>query len=217
MAISRVGSAVIESDSIAIPTHQVGDLILMFVYRIGSTLSPTIPSGWNMLTGPTGGSGTNRAIFCKWAQSTSETSGAWTNATFLHCQVYRSDAGLVIPGGMGSAISTASSSLAFGVINLRDSTGPTWVAASAVINQTDTDIETPPTGLTFITGLVGTAGEIAAYDTDGGVTSFPATSRTLSGTAGTTVRLHAELQELPYAVSGGTSRPSSPFFQQVIG
>lgn len=206
MAISRVGAANAEAASIALPAHQVGDLIALFIYRIGSTVAPTAPSGWDVLTGPTGANSMNRQVAFKWAQSTSETSGTWTNATMIDAVVYRSNLGLVVPGNVSSVINAASLALTFPALGLRDAGGTAWVVGSACTSSTDNDIETPPTGFTAIQNRVGASGETALYDTNAGVSSFSSITRTMSGTAGNLARMHFELLELPYSVSGSGGR-----------
>lgn len=204
MTISRVGAANAEATSVSLPAHQVGDLIILCVYRIGSTVAPTAPAGWNVLAGPTGANSLNRQVVFKWAQSTSETSGTWTNATMIDAVVYRSDAGFVVPGVVASVVNGASLTLSFGALTLRDSGGTAWIVGSACTSSTDNDIETPPTGVTLIQNKVGAAGETALYDTNAGVSSFSAITRTMSGTAGNLARMHFEVIELPYSVSSGS-------------
>lgn len=204
MTISRVGAANAEATSVSLPAHQAGDLIVLCIYRIGSTVAPTAPGGWDVLTGPTGANSMNRQIAFKWAQSDSETSGTWTNATLIDAVVYRSDAGLVVPGSVASVINAASLTLAFAALTLRDAGGTAWVVGSACTSSTDNDIETPPTGFTGIQNRVGATGETALYDTNAGVSSFSAITRTMSGTGGNLARMHFELLELPYSVSGGS-------------
>jgi hypothetical protein len=217
MTISRVGTAIAEADSIAIPAHQVGDLIIISAYRIGSG-SVAAPSGWFSPGAAAISSGVGRVLGAKWAQSTSEVSGTWTGANFLNCMVYRSDVGFVVPGNLGAAVSSATNTLAFAALAMRNTSGDAWVMASAIISQVDTDIETPPTGLTAIQNLAGsvTVGEAALYDTDGPVSSFAAITRTMSGTAGNVFRYHMELFELPYLVAGG-STTHNPFRSRAFG
>jgi hypothetical protein len=206
MAISRAGVAGAEATSLTIPAHQVGDLIILAVYRIGSTVAPTKPSErWRLRAGPTGANSMSRTLAFKWAESTSEVTGTWTNATILQCGVYRSSSGLVVPGQLASVINASSSSLAFGALSYFDDLGASWAFGSACINQTDTDIETGITGFDSIGSTLGSTGEAAIYDTNGAGSSFSSISRTLSGTAGNLARMHIELIELPYAVSGSSN------------
>lgn len=93
MPITFVGAAS-GTDTATMPTHQSGDFILVFAYRDGSATSPTPPTGYTHTpyTGGSSGSGGNlnsSVIGHKYAISSSETVGTWTNATSTLVHVYR--------------------------------------------------------------------------------------------------------------------------------
>ena len=48
MTVSYVGGATAEADSVTLPWHQAGDLIVILALNGGSTTFPTPPSGWLM-------------------------------------------------------------------------------------------------------------------------------------------------------------------------
>ncbi len=83
MTISIVGSATNLGNTITMPTHAAGHLLLCFAYNDGSSTAVTLPSGWVERYGTAvGGVGYIRVGY-KYAQSSSETSGTWTNADQL--------------------------------------------------------------------------------------------------------------------------------------
>jgi hypothetical protein len=111
MAISRVGFTSALSDSIAIPSHQAGDIIVISVGR-NNTTPATIPSGW-ITQVSTGSSGVSNAIVWKMAKSSSETSGTFTNASVLQCAVYRGDAGVLAISAAASGQAGNSTSIQY--------------------------------------------------------------------------------------------------------
>ena len=116
-AASRSGINLIGADSalsttITIPTHDVGDMLLMFAYRTGVTTPPTLPDGWKNLD--SGGSGLNGSrVAYKIAASDSETSGTWTNASGLIIHVYRTDGRWKAPEAESDGNYWASSTMKF--------------------------------------------------------------------------------------------------------
>lgn len=82
---ANVTMALSSTTTVVIPTHAVGDYIVMFTYRDGNNNTPTLPAGWTALS-PTGLVGVNSntgLLAYKIAASAGETSGTWTNATGL--------------------------------------------------------------------------------------------------------------------------------------
>ena len=77
-----------EAASVTIPSHQVGDLIIVWAW-IESATNPTIPAGWTTITNTTDGTTCSISMGWKIATSSSETSGTWTNATSTGAAVYR--------------------------------------------------------------------------------------------------------------------------------
>jgi hypothetical protein len=152
VSISRVGSGSAQATTIAIPTHAIGDLIVIAANR-NNTTAPTVPSGW-VIANNTGVSGTSTALAWKIAKTSSETSGTWTNASAMHVAVYRADAGLL-------AVSTALGAAAFsgttvpynGQVNgivYRTGLLDNWYFATAVQLNSANSLETAPSGMTNI-------------------------------------------------------------------
>ena len=152
MAISRVGSASAQATTITIPTHQSGDLILICAGR-NNTTAPTIPSGWVIMSN-TGASGVSSSIGWKIAQSSSETSGTWTNTSVLHCVVYRGSTGILTissavgPGG-GTSTSVSYSATTNGLV-YRSGVDDNWYIGNGFQLNSTNSLETAPSGMTNV-------------------------------------------------------------------
>ena len=85
------------------PAHQAGDLLITTAYRYADTTAPSLPAGWtNIQSG--GGFNCGMRTAYKIATSSSETSGAWTNASQVLVEVWRNAAiGVSAVGGNTSA------------------------------------------------------------------------------------------------------------------
>jgi hypothetical protein len=195
MTVSYVGASSAESTSVTLPSHQAGDLIVMWVMRFGSTAGPTIPAGWNyrFLTQRAGtGVSFSIAIAYKIAASSAETSGTWTNATHLLAGVYRDDADYIVLGtptyrraetttpSYNGKLAATTVSNAEGILSaMAVSSG--WVLGLIGVNLNTAGIDTPPTGMTHRHMLTGaTQGRLALADTDAAVSSFTTATVTLA-------------------------------------
>lgn len=89
MAISFVSTASAAANTVTMPSHVAGDMIVAFAFRDGNTAPPTVPAGWIMQYVPGGGTDCSVALAFKFAASGSETTGTWTNATGISVAVYR--------------------------------------------------------------------------------------------------------------------------------
>ena len=149
MAISRASFTSALSDSIAIPSHQAGDLIFIFAGR-NFTTPATVPSGW-VQTGSTGANGVSVASGWKIAKSSSETSGTWTNASVLICAVYRADTGILAISTAANGANATSTSVSYtGLINgltYRAGTLDNWYIGIGMQLNSANSLETPPSGM----------------------------------------------------------------------
>lgn len=108
MALSIIGSNLQQLTSIAIPTHQIGDLIIIWAWRDGSTAAPTKPTAggtvpaWNDIDVSSGGgnSCSQRSAYFV-ATATTTTSGTWVNADTLFVAVLRGQDAVTPIGGHG--------------------------------------------------------------------------------------------------------------------
>lgn len=91
----------------SIPAHQVGDLIIVWAFRGVSTSAVTMPAGWTSLIL---GSGTSCSVRCayKFATSTSDAMGTWSNAYVTMSAIYRNAGTPLQPNGVAAVSSTPS-------------------------------------------------------------------------------------------------------------
>lgn len=204
MTISRISSATNAGDTITIGTHASGDLILVFAYNDGANTAPSIPGTWLNINNGTGSTSGTR-IGYKVAQSSSETSGTWTNADGLIAVVYRSDVGLVIPtlAGFNAGTSASVSYTAFGSSFNRENADQWMVGFGSQRSDTNA-LETAPTGLTNVTSLTGTGWEMVAHDSNADANSFATASTTVVTSAAWRTVVFT-VYEQTYPTGGGSA------------
>jgi hypothetical protein len=170
-------------------TNLVGDGYLGFAYRTGSTTPPTVPTGWTAIASGSVGT-TAYAVACKYATTTIESSGTWTNATDLLVVGYHNVNGSATgqscdrqmfssyPGINNS--SSSSSSISYGGTPMSGD-GTSWIVAFGA-HASANNVQLPPTGLSNV--LAAGAGPMAAaFDSAGGRTSWPTSSVTVNATS----------------------------------
>lgn len=178
MAISYIGGQV-GVNTLTIPSHQAGDLIIGFGYRDGNNTAPTLPSGWTIIGSASGGNQNSSVLAYKIANGSAETFGTWTNATSVLCHVYRGAAGV---GGQNSA-GAQSSIVTYPALTMQVTDGSSWVAAFAGHRSVNTNLQVPPSGMVLRTPVLDATDEAAGFDTDGGVSSWSSTTVSIGGTS----------------------------------
>lgn len=114
--VSFVGANGNASSSVTIPTHQIGDLIVLFAYNPFSTSAPTKPSAggtvpdYTYIDNANSGSGCATAYFK--ATATNTTSGSWGSASHMIAVVIRDQNASSPIGGHARAAGTGASSTA---------------------------------------------------------------------------------------------------------
>jgi hypothetical protein len=145
MAIARTQNVSATANNVAITSTAAGDIIVVWAYFAGTATIPTLPGGFTSLVGT---AGTQQAARLGYKISTGgdTTSGTWTNATQVVCQVYSGAAGFgttpTITAGNGTA-------LTYSAVTLQDASGASWVlgfggAASATAGMNGTPTGTAP-------------------------------------------------------------------------
>lgn len=114
MSISLVSNTQALSSTLTPGTHTAGDLLMAYAANDGASIAPTLPSGWINLAS-VGNSLIGARIAYKYAQSSSETFGTWTNADHVSLTVWRGAANTVVVPWQGST-------------NGGTSTGMQWLA-----------------------------------------------------------------------------------------
>ena len=87
MSISKVSNAQALGNTLVMPAHSIGNLILGLGTNDNSSIIPTKPAGWTLLW-TLGATTSSIAAYYKYAQSTTETFGAWTNADHVSVTVW---------------------------------------------------------------------------------------------------------------------------------
>ena len=95
MSISLVSNAQALSDTLTMPTHATGDLILGIGTNDNAATVPTKPAGWTALLSI--GAGTSAiGVYYKYAQSNAENFGTWTNSDHVSVTVWRGSANTIV-------------------------------------------------------------------------------------------------------------------------
>lgn len=168
----------------ALTAANYGNIMVSYAYRSNSTAAPTPVSGWTAIENGTGANTNGRNMAWKFSVGNETTCGAWTNATQTMCQVYSgamiSSAGPV--GGKATGGSTGTT-VTYPSVTMTISNGTSWVVGfGGAVSATNFDAA--PTGScgtpTLRSGTSIT--NIAGWDTNGGVSSCAATTKSISPT-----------------------------------
>ena len=185
--ISFVGGNAVAGTSIAIPTHQAGDLIVIFAYErsAGAVPTPTPPvlgAGFTNIGSSDSGSSNASTFGYRVATDGSTTSGTWTNATNLIVQVYRG-VNASTPVGATANGGASSGTVTYPALSLTNTSGTSWVAGFAGSRSSNTTIENPPSGMTNKTTYGDATSEVSGHDTNSGVSSWSNTDVTIGGSS----------------------------------
>lgn len=179
------------TNSATIGTHQVGDYFVGYAIRDESSTAPAIPEDWTTIA--SGGANTlGYAVAWKLADSTSEVSGTWTNATSLLIVHERPAAGWSVSiGAINHNISGSSISPSVPALTLQNTDNTSRVLAFFGSRAADlVNLTTPPAGMEYCESVQDATDTLAAYRTTSTVSSWSSASTSFSGTA-TAVRMTA--------------------------
>jgi hypothetical protein len=179
VAITYVSGASAATNTVAMPSHQAGDLIICWAFRDGSTTVPTMPSGWISLDMGIAGTSCASEVGYKYAASGSETTGTWTSATGVVVVVYR---GAYVDAPLYTSNSGVSSSITHPTTGVPHYDSQMW-SVRFCGHRTATNLTTnTPAGYTARAGV---ATECRAMDTNGVFTSATGTqSQSVSASSG---------------------------------
>lgn len=156
--VSNVGIVGVASGitSATMPTHQVGDLIILAVTRIEASSSTiTNPGGYTVIPGAssigTESSGASKYVrhgyLYKVAASTSEVTGTWTNASTVTAIVIRGQHASPF-GGIASANNGLNSTTApYPAVTIAATARANYLLAFASVGNATMSIDQPPMGL----------------------------------------------------------------------
>lgn len=181
MAISFIsaGGADGAVPSTPIPTHAVGDLIIVFAFR-GDGNEPPLATGYTEIATGGGTSAYRWKLGYKYAQSTSETFGAWGSSTdVLIAHVYRGAA----PTSDFSIGGSSTGPIVYPALTAPSAAA--WIAAFVgTHNSNNTGANNPPTGMTNRVTRVANSRRAAGHDTNSAAASSPSEAKALGGTDG---------------------------------
>lgn len=107
MTIALQASSTVNASTGTMISHDVGDLLLWFAYNDGATVIPTVPAGWVTRFSQSLGTGSYVMAY-KFAQTSSESYGTWTNADQIFASVWRGGPNtLVFPNYISGGAATA--------------------------------------------------------------------------------------------------------------
>lgn len=187
-AISSVSETRLVGSSGTMPTHAVGDFILVQACAAATT-HVTIPSGWIMITevNTTGTGDDYCRIAYRIATVSNHTSGTWTNASSLEIYVFRGSLGGTLSVGATSTVANSyNAGLSTRVPALTLSGGGTLSAVVRTYRHgwgSVGSLNTPPLGHTLIVGSEtnpirhasfqsGVTGTVAMHDFGGSPTNI---------------------------------------------
>jgi len=159
--------------SVTIPTHNVGDLLVIYAYRDGNNAAPTVPtgSGWTSIA-TTGGANNNSSALAYKIATGGDVSGTWTNATQVIVHVYRGVA--ASPIGANAFQSGNSNTVTYSALTMSVTNSSSWVVGFGGDRGTNTNVQNPPIGMINRTVILDTLSEVAGHDTNTGVSLWGA-------------------------------------------
>ena len=114
MSISLISNAQAATNTVSMPTHATGDLLLVCTTNDNASTTPTIPAGYVNLWALGSGTGAMTVAY-KYAQSSSETTGTWTNADQISVTVWRGAANTIVWPWQVSASTASTTSMTWAV------------------------------------------------------------------------------------------------------
>ena len=104
-SISFISSATAGAATVAIPAHNIGDLLVITGWTASATV-PTLGAGFTNIISTTAATAVSGRVGYRIATATNDTSGTWTNAVSLCVLIYRG-AGAPSASASGTGSSTA--------------------------------------------------------------------------------------------------------------
>jgi hypothetical protein len=187
VSISLIASDETTGDSINIPSHQINDTLVFFVYRDNSTSAPTIPSDCQVVHQAVMGSFGYVIAAYKIAATTSETSGTWTNASHVAVFVFRGDTNTLVLPEAFSTNSASTTTVTWGAQlagSLRTNQSELAILGFVAQRNTTNNIAAAPGAMVnVLTGTNGANYQIAAHWDDARTTAWAAASVTVTTAA----------------------------------
>jgi len=199
MGIAYVAAGAAQSDSITFASHQPNDIIVVMAYRDGAS-DASYPAGWDQLSINVTAASRRSIIGVKRAESTTEVSGTWTNASHLAYYIARPDNNKhLIVGNTNSAVNNNASSRTLALLNCRRNSR---IVRFSAFDPSSATGDTTPSGFTERVKSVFSNAKVMCYDSASLLGSAAAATDTMS----VAIRHHAwsvEILETNFDISGG--------------
>lgn len=185
MAIEFIGASTGGTTSAGtMPAYEAGDLLIAFSFRDGSTSPVAIPTanGWEVLHNGFGANSCGHVVAYMIAPDTSVVTSGFTNASSTVILVFRgidpaNPIGDSQPnGGLGTTIT-------YPALTMQVTDGSSWVAAFAGHRSTNTALSTTFDSFANRAFVEDSTDDIAAFDSNGGRSSFSAQNVSVGGTS----------------------------------
>lgn len=174
-----ISSASAQATTVTMPTHAAGDLLIMFAER-ESNSGPGVPAGWGTIQSQVGANNISAVLAYKYAASSSETSGTWSNANGLIVEVWRN-------AKVGSSVAQTGSAdgVVYPALSMLNAAGSSRVAAYGAHRNTAGDMGVAPAGMVNTVNVAGSGQDFASHATAAGVASWSSqTATTGEGASG---------------------------------
>lgn len=198
MAISFVSTDSALSTTVAMPTHQTGDLIIIATRGTGAITAPGTFTNLVNASTPFG-----YRIQYKIAASSSETTGTWTGANFIAICVYRGV--LSLNTGNWQLSSTNTNSVTYPAATLSTTAGTSWVVCIGLGNQTSGWLSNIPSVYTARTSQTNKG---VIMDSNGGAVANPTLQTQTMGVSDRDSGFTIEIKYDPAAGGGGAVNSS---------
>lgn len=156
MTLQITGSSGFSGSSVTLPSHNVGDLILIFAFRDGSTTPPSAPAAsgtvpaWVDIDNVTGAAAAAVHTAYFQATATNHTSGTWSGATAMIAIVVTGQDVSAPIGGHASATFTSTTTATAPAVTMANTDGSSMLL-HFYGHRGETAWGAPPAGYTFIT------------------------------------------------------------------
>lgn len=184
--ISYVDANTAATTTVGIPTHQVGDLIIIYAANSAASTKPTVPGTFTSIATANTSGAFGTAAGYRIATASNTTSGTWTNADRIGVVVYRGVT--AIGNSSNNANNAANQNMAYNAVTFNTTGGTSWACAIG-LTKGAVSPGTPGTNTSRINGTT-----YRFSDSNSGVTGWTANTVTL-GTSSLWTTLVIELKD----------------------
>lgn len=175
-------------NTVTLPSHQAGDVLIAWAIRDGSSTPPSLPAGWTRIS-PSNLCCNSLGFTLAWkvASTSNETVGTFSNASSLIVSQYRPGNGYSVSiGAYATGGSSSAVNASYPALTLQTTDGSSWVLGFFGHRSPNIgSLASAPTGMTTRATDQDAIDSIAVHDSAGGVSSWAATNVVHTGTAST--------------------------------